>query len=1073
MTATVDGTAGSGAWTAPLTEAQIGLLLVQRSVTARHLYNVPVEIELDPAVTDPCLRAALSDVVAVQPALRTALRPAPQPHAGLLAPPSPENLPLTEAVAGDDFDRHKDEVVQALAATEFDLAEPPLFRAVHLRSAAGDRRVLVLVVHHTVFDGFSLQPLVKDLNAALRGDLDVARLRPARERALHRELSAQCEAAADPAAAEAAADMGARLRATPATVVYPRPNRPAETDFTGRRRHRLLDPAASAAVDRACERLATTPFVFFSAVYGAVLARHTGNSAVTFGSPLLSRRTIGSYSLCGFFVNTLPLVLDVDWDTGFDRYVAEVVEPRVRELKQRAAVPFSQVVRHADPDRSTSRNPLFSVMLAMQDSTEVAGPGAVRSLREHGNGAAKFDLWLGVTPTAAGWLLELEYDVALVPEPVAEGVLDSLWEALGRAAGDETRTLSELFSDAAAQPWRADDGHWHEPAAADLDGWFRATARRVPDNTAVTEPGRSLSYRELDAAAGRLASGLRGRGIAPGQVVGLTTSTLADTVTTILAVLRVGAAFLPLDLTLPAERLAYMVEKADCRLVIGEGEVPGRTVVPPAEAAVPAGAADGAAAAAADAGRPAGGQGGYVMFTSGSTGRPKGVVMGNGPLLNLTAWQLDALAMDASTRFLQYAPLGFDVSFQEILPTLMAGGTVVSREPADRRDLPAVVRRVTESEASHVYLPVAALRPFVQAAVAADAAFEHVTHVCVSGEQLVVDGEVEDFFARRPWIELVNLYGPTETHAVSTHRLSAAAPGWPPHVPVGRPIRNVTAQVVDSTGHLAPIGVAGELLAGGACPAVGYINDPEQTARRFVGDPYGPPGARRYRTGDQVMWNHESVLVFLGRDDHQVKIRGFRVELGEVESAALAHPEVREAVAAVRGEGADRHLLLFLRPAERPGGPAAPAPGGLPDDVARQLAARLPGYMVPRRVLVVDAMPTTGNGKFDRPALLALADRLIEHERDRHEERVPLPDDALEAWLLDLWSELLDRRDLPAAGSLLEYGAHSLNVLTALARIEEEYGVRVPVLDFFRAPTVRELAGLVRAGSARPVLEGR
>ncbi|MZE79645.1 AMP-binding protein, partial [Streptomyces sp. SID5475] len=468
---------------------------------------------------------------------------------------------------------------------------------------------------------------------------------------------------------------------------------------------------------------------------------------------------------------------------------------------------------------------------------------------------------------------------------------------------------------------------------------------------------------------------------------------------------------------------------------------------------------------------------GYVMFTSGSTGRPKGVVMGNGPLLNLASWQIGALAMGESTRFLQYAPLGFDVSFQEILPTLLAGGTVISREPADRRDLPAVVRRVTESGATHVYLPVAALRPFVQAATAADAAFEQVTHVCVSGEQLVVDREIEDFFTARPWMELVNLYGPTETHAVTTHRLSASRPDWPSHVPIGLPIRNVTAQVVDSTGHLAPIGVAGELFAGGACPAAGYVNDPGQSAERFVEDPGGPPGARRYRTGDQVMWNHESLLVFLGRDDHQVKIRGFRVELGEVESAALAHPGVRQAVAAVRGEGADRHLLLFLQSADRPDGPAdrssgGGARGGLADEVARLLTARLPGHMLPRRVLPVDAVPITGNGKFDRPALLALADRLIRDEREQGgDERLAVPEDVLEAWLLDLWSGLLDRRDLPTGGSLLDYGAHSLNVLTALTRIEEEYGVRVPVLDFFRAPTVRQLAGLVRAGSAGPAEE--
>ncbi|WP_259454478.1 non-ribosomal peptide synthetase [Streptomyces ginkgonis] len=1033
-------------WHAPLTETQLGLLMVHRTVPVPHLYNVVAEIGLDPARTDEEVRRALAAVIAVQPALRTALHAAPQPHATLADPPPPAAVPLrTEVTASGGHARRLGELVAELSTVVFDFAAPPLLRAVHVRAAAGDRAALLLVVHHTVFDGFSLRPLVKDLESALAGRLDVAALRPARERALHRELTAQRDASADPAVEAAAVALGERLRSVPATVLYPLPGRPTETAFTGRRRELPLSPELSAAVDRACARLSVTPFVFFSALYAAVLARHSGNATVTFGTPLLARRTIGSYGLCGFFVHTLPVVVDIDWEAGFADWVARRVAPEVQSVKERAAVPFSRIVQHAAPDRIGNRNPLFAAMLAMQDSTEVEPGGAVLTLREHGTGTAKFDLWLGVTPTAGGWLLEVEHDPELLPDPVAEGVLASLAGAVEAAAGDPAVPLTGLFRDGSALP--ETDGFATGPPAGTLDGWFRRTAARHPGRVAVEEPGRRLTYRELDAAAGALADGLARRGAGPGTVVGLTTSALTDTVVTTLAVLRLGSRYLPLDLSLPADRLAYMTEKAGCRLVVGEGSVPGATVLGPAEAAAGGAPAPGREGPAEP--------GGYIMFTSGSTGRPKGVAMSEGPLLNLTGWQLAALDMDERTRFLQYAPLGFDVSFQEIVPTLLAGGTVVSRAPADRRDFPAVVRRITDSAVTHVYLPVAALRPFVQAARAAGAALEGVSHVCVSGEQLVADREIEEFFAERPWLTLVNLYGPTETHAVTTHRLTGRDGGWPAHVPIGRPVHGVTAQLVDASGRLAPPGVAGELLLGGRCPADGYINDPERTDERFVPDPYGPPGARRYRTGDQVLRDDRGTFVFLGRDDDQVKIRGHRVELGEVESAALTHDAVREAVAAVRGTGAGRELLLFVRPAAG----AAPSAG----EVTALLSGLLPAPMVPGRVLTVDAVPTTGNGKYDRPALLALADTLIARQ-ERPAPEATAAGGPLEAELLELWSGVLGRTDLSAERSLLECGAHSLNVLVAMTTIEERYGAHVPLLDFFRTPTVRALAALIEAG---------
>ncbi|MDA3647087.1 amino acid adenylation domain-containing protein [Saccharopolyspora indica] len=1044
----VDGRDEQDPAAAPLTESQLGLLVVHRAVPAAHLYNVVAEIGLDPAFDGTRIRSALADVLAVQPALRTGLRESPRPHAHVAEPIPANQIPVSVAqVSAAEFDAEKQAQLTELANTAFDLAEPPLLRAAHLHSDDGTRAVLLLAVHHTVFDGFSLRPFVDDLSRALTGELDVAALREKRERALRKELQAQI-AAADTAEAEAAVEAIAEvLRQTSPTVLHPRPNRPTTTDFSGDRVEIRFSAAENRRIGQVCGALDISAFTFFSAIYAALLARHSGQDSVVFGAPLMARRTVGSFDLCGFFVNTLPLVVDVPWQASFESYVREHVAPRALEVRSHAAVPFTRIVRRVDPSRAGNRNPLFSCMLAMQDSTDVAPDSPVRELREHGTGTAKFDLWLGVTPTGDGWLLELEHDRTLLPPEVVEGIAGSLRSALRTVAADTDVRLSDLFTDSSAVETERADGLGVEPAAPDLDGWLREACAARPGAIAVDEHDRQVSYAELDASAGAMAARLQQCGVRAGDVVGLATGSLLDTIVAILAALRLRAAYLPLDSSLPEERLAYMLDKAECRVAVADAPVPGVRVVAPGEA----GSAEPAEQPGTDADAV------YVMFTSGSTGKPKGVLMHHAPLVNLTAWQVDALGMDSTTRFLQYAPGGFDVSFQEIVPTLVAGGTVVARDDVDRRDFPALVRHVRDKAVTHVYLPVAALAPFVQAAEAAGERLPSVRWLCVSGEQLVMTAQIRRFFAQRPGIDLVNLYGPTETHAVTTFS-PTAADHWDSHVPIGRPITGVTAQVVDRTGHLAPRGVLGELLLGGRCPAHGYVNDPQRTDERFLPDPRRPEG-RRYRTGDQVMWSADGQLVFLGRNDDQVKIRGFRVELGEIEAAAQELPGVRLAVAAVDGDAAARRLLLFLT--TRPD--SAPEPA----EVRRELAARLPGYMVPAVVIAVERIPTTANGKVDRNALVAAAADLLAEDDRAAAPAASLSADPVEAWLQWMWAGLLGDALPPVDGSLLELGAHSLNALIALTRIEEEFGVPLTILDFFADPTVAAMAAALREEGVR------
>ena len=1039
----------------PLTESQKGLLVVDELVPTRQIYNQTGRFDIDPKIPVDAVRAALVALVSVQPALRQVFSRLPDLHAWLQEPPTEDEL-LLELVDATP-ETYEDEIIntsERIGAEAFDLETGPCYRWSYVRRTDGEDAAVILCMHHVVGDGVSIQPIVQDLAAALGGELAgdaVDPLRVSREKAFLRELNAQNRVTASEALAERAKTWAKQLREVPPLVIYPKPNRPNETSFGGGRVEWHLNAADQKAFQDTCARLGITPFVLFTSVYGAAVARHGAVGSALVGSPFMARRTIGAFQLCGFFVNTLPITVDVDWASSFDRHASVVVRDAIDYCKSNVDIPFTQLVAQAQPDRANNRNPLFSCMLAMQDTFELKPGSVVRGVREAANGTAKFDLWLGCTPVDGRWLLELEYDRELIAPAVADGLLDSIRTALRRGLADGSRTVADLFTDSSAAPSLRTDGYPATVPAATLTEWLTASAQRHADTVAIEDPNGALSYRELHEQAEQAAYGLSRAGVGAGDVVGLCVDSLREVTVAILAILRCGAAYLPLDASLPAERLAYMVTQAGCRMVVGDAG-PLEGVVLLSLAALRAPAPDGTPApaiAAPDAGRAA-----YVTYTSGSTGRPKGVQMGQGPLANLSAWQIAALEMGPHTRFLQYAPLGFDVSFQEIVPTLAAGGTVVSREPADRRDFPALARRIVQTKVTHVYLPVAALRPFAQTALARRTHFPALRYVCVSGEQLTVDDEVRRFFEEHPHCTLVNLYGPTETHAVTTYRLSAAEDSWPTHVPIGLPLAGVAAYAVDLTGHLAPVGVPAELYLGGACPADGYINDPERTAAAFLPDRFaGVYGAVMYRTGDVVLRDDRGQLIFLGRHDTQVKIRGYRIELGEIEAVANTLPSVRQAVAAARGEGADRELLLFLVTEE--------AIEVNPEEVRTQLGKRLPQYMIPARVFDIEAVPTTGSGKTDRDALLEQAEQLLTEAAAVPVGPVEYADD-IERELAAIWGEVLGVDGILRDRPVLAYGAHSLNIFTALAQVEQRFGVTPPVVGFFRLPTIANLAELVR-----------
>ncbi|MBT2383367.1 non-ribosomal peptide synthetase [Streptomyces sp. ISL-11] len=1031
----------------PVTPSQRNLLFLQEAVDRKDLYNIGFRVVFDTVVEAGRLRTALDRLLRVQPTLRTEFDLSSGTPRAVITEPAGAPLEIVGHTAGDgDWEPWLEARSREFATEPVDLRQAPLCR---FRLLLGEKRSALLCnVHHAISDGVSMEVLLDELCEGYRDADSGAGAVAERERWLKAELAAQCAASEAAVEAGAVRDLAAALADVAPTTLHPLPGRPADTGFRGGILRVLLPTEERARLERTARQLSRTPYCILLAAYAVLLGDYSGNPDVVVGSPFSARRTIASHQLCGFFVNTLPVVLPAV-DRPFDEHLAAVSE-RVREAKRYQSVPFDALVTELAPERSSNRNPVFQCMFAMQDGLRTRrelAPGVGARVEFVHNATSKFDLWLGATPVDDGLELELEYDADLLPASYAERFLAEYRQLLSGALTTPSATTRELLGalDTRERPVLRQGGGADGRAEGGLLGMVLAAARRTPDAVAVTEPGSpGLSYAQLLERAARGAAGLHARGVRRGDTVGLVPDSLPDTVTAMLAILWCGAAYLPIDPALPADRLSYMLATAGSPFLISA-----RPVVPdePPRAAI----GDLEAAGGARLPEPAGTDPVYVMFTSGSTGRPKGVRMGQAALINLLRWQTDALAMGPDTRFLQFAPLGFDVSYQEIFPTLAVGGTVHGLGATDRRDLDRVTALVDEAALTHVYLPVAVLGAFAASALDAGRGLAALRFLCVSGEQLHLDSRAERFLARAEGCRAVNLYGPTETHAVTYQVLPGGDHERPAHVPIGRPLTGVDAYLLGPDGHPVPPGAVGELYLGGVCTADGYVGDEERTAAAFLPVPGDTTGTdRMYRTGDLAVLAEDDTLIFLGRRDAQVKVRGHRVELGEIETAAERLPAVAAAAAAVRGAGEQAALCLFVRAAEG----AAPAEG----ELRAALERTLPTYMIPRHIVTVESVPLTPNGKVDRPALLRRFEAGEFTALAAGGPATTWEPTGTEREVRKLWGELLDREPAGPEDSFFALGGNSFDVLKLVTALERTTGLRVPVGVFFQRPTVRALA---------------
>lgn len=982
----------------PTSSGQRRLWLLDQLIPGSPAHHLGWRLTLTGELDRDRLERALTTVVNRHDALRTTFTAAD-------GVPSQVVVATAEARVRDLTETQ----VDAFVRRPFDLVTGPLLRA-GLIATGPDEHDLVLVVHHAIADAWSCAILFDELAHCYADREPEEPVIQYPDYAVWQREQADANALAD-----AARYWQAELAGIPTVLPLP------------------IDRPRTAAAGRGCdlvrdlEPLPDASFSTLLAVFQATLHRLTGQEDFLVATPVPGRTRPETEGLVGFLANTLALPARIPPGTTFAQLEKHTDEAAMGALANQD-LPFEDLVDLLAAERSLTHTPVAQVMFAVEpppEPTTVDGltitPSPLR------NGGSTFDLFLTVEPGPDRWRARWNYDTDLFDRATIEGFAD-LYAILLRAVhADPDRPIAEL-------PLRDATRTLVDTPSA---GTVTFDLARFGDAPAVRDATRSLSYRELDEAANRLAHLLRANGVGPDVPVALCLERGVPVVVGILAAWRAGGGYLPLDPAWPADRLAAMIRDAGCPVLVTHDaarvSLPGeRTVINLDTADLAAQPATPLAATALP------GTISYLIYTSGSTGKPNGVTLTHGGIQNLLSAMDELLDLRQDDHVASITTPSFDVSTVELLTPLLRGARVTVLPAADVSDGLRLRQRVVDLGATVVQGTPSTWRLLVAAGGVPSAVRLRIT----GGEPLtrdLADALLTD------GARLVDGYGPTETTVYSAAGTVTAGPA---PVRLGDPVGATTLHVLDPTLRPVPDGVLGELYVGGAGVARGYRNRPGLTAARFLPDPYSStPGARLYATGDLVRMRGGR-MEFLGRADHQVKVRGYRVELGEIESVLRQHNLVRNAVVTVwRGGDTDVRLVAYVLPGPRLD----------PNELRPWLSARLPDHMVPNLVMTIAAVPRTPTGKVDRTALPAPVWAPTR-------TRVVAPRDDVERRLAMIWRDVLSLGpavELGVHDDFFSLGGHSLTAAQLLARVRAQLSVHLPLATLFAAPTIAGLAAAV------------
>ncbi|HZF40192.1 MAG TPA: amino acid adenylation domain-containing protein [Blastocatellia bacterium] len=1020
-------------------------------------YNIPAAVRLRGRLNLPALQSSFNEILRRHESLRTSFTLKDGQGVRCVGDYKAFQLLVEDFATADENDREDElqEVTRAEARRPFDLASPPLWRLRLLRLQPQEH-VLLLTLHHIIADGWSIEVFVREFAelyasyasraAGQQGQMEGLPIQYGdyaawqRERMENGKLDAQVE--------YWRGQLGGALPVLSLPTDRPRP---AVQSHQGGSVAINISRDLRDGLREVCRHECATLFMCLLGAFDVLLHRYSGQEVILVGVPVANRNYREVEGLIGLFTNTLVMRAALQPGATFRELLRQVRAVALGAYAHQD-IPFEKVVESVRPDRALSHAPLFQVAFAIQNmplpALELAG--LKLELMNVDNQTAKFDLTCVVEDSEDGLAVTAQYNADLFDEATAKRMLNHYAALLQSCAANADQAIGDLpllTPDERRQMLR----DWNSTAAdyphATVHQLIEEQARSIPDAVALHAGAEQVTYAELNRRANQLAHYLMRQGVGPETRVGVCMERGVEMVVGLLAALKAGAAYVPLDPTYPIDRLEYMAHDAGVKLMVTQerflaviGACGAAPVCVDRESRQIAAETEGDPSVSASPDNLV-----YVLYTSGSTGRPKGVAISHLSLCNHMKWVCTQFSITERDSMLQKTPFTFDASVWEFYAPLLTGGRMVIARPEGHRDTAYLINRIRECQVTLLQVAPTLLLALVEEKGLGEC--RSLRAVFCGGEEL--SAQLQRRFQERLDARLVNLYGPTEVTIDATcWEARAGEEGvW-----IGRPVSNTQAYVLGRGMELMPLGVGGELYLGGVQLARGYLERSGLTAERFVPDPFsGKPGARVYRTGDRARWQSDGNLEYLGRSDHQVKIRGFRIELEEVESVLAGHPAVREClvIASEEGQGGKR-LVAYVAP--RGGATVSEK------ELRGYLRERLPDYMAPSAFVALERMPLTASGKIDRRSLPAPQRAQLEAD-DRH----AAPRDPEEEVVAAIWSHALALERVGMQDNFFDLGGHSLLAMQVALRLRAAFQVEVPVRKLFEHPTVEELAGWIKS----------
>lgn len=1033
---------------APLSFSQSRLWILDRLQPGNSAYNICEAMRVRGALDVDTLQTALGAILDRHAVLRTAIESIDDEPVQKICPPRSIELPVVDLTAAPDPSAEAERLALVDAHRPFDLASEVVLRATLFRLSDFEH-VLAIVVHHIAFDVWSAQVLRRELASTYEA-FARAEPMPLPELPLQYVDFARWQRGLlrDDSLDNQLVYWRQQLRGAPALLDLPtdRP-RPATQSFRGASETIVISRALRESLKDLGRQYGATLFMTLLAAFDVLLHRYSGSDDIVVATPVAGRNRPEFENLIGFFVNSLVLRSHVESQAPFRVLLRDVAATAVEALANQD-VPFEKLVEELHPARDLSRNPLFQVMFALQNiptADVTPTPETIRFERFRvPKSSAKFDLFIACEEVTHGLTVSAEYATDLFDASTIRRMLGHFEVLLQSIVTDPDRAIARLPMISTVERHELVT-QWNQtqtttPAPACVHALFEQRAAHTPNAIALEFGASQLTYGEVNVRANKVAHFLRASiGARPETLVGVCFDRSVDMIVAMLATLKAGLAYVPLDPTYPPERLAYIIDDAEIALVLTHES---QHALPANVAQIVRLDTDWPAISRASGENPAGvydaSQLAYAIYTSGSTGTPKGVAISHRSLANVVAAIQRCPGFGERDSMLAITTISFDIAALEIFLPLVAGGRIVLARSDESSDPEKLSHLLRSSGVTTMQATPATWRMLL------DSGWEgasHLTAFC-GGEALSAD--LADRLRARCGA-LWNMYGPTETTIWSC--LMPIETPFNGTVPIGFPIANTQAYVLDSEREPVPIGIPGDLYLAGDGLARGYVNRPELTAEKFVANPFAEvPQARMYATGDRARYRHDGALEFLGRNDAQLKIRGFRIEPGEIEVALRRYPGVRDAVVVAREDvPGEKQLIAYVAAAREDAVDAS--------DLRSFLQATLPAYLVPSLFVTLSTLPKTANGKVDRRALPAPA----QSAAPKNNEFVA-PGTERELQLAAIWREVLKLESIGMSDNFFLLGGHSLNAIQVVTRVRKIFAIELSMRSIFEKPTLRAMS---------------